>query len=92
MDNVEIVYYLLATVIYIIMILAIIGIIWGFLLSINKTRAAITQSIRTRRKGLYWFMNFTFWLVPFALVAGFYFFSIWFIMNPQAKIYWFPHP
>lgn len=92
MDNVEIIYYLLATFVYIIMILAIIGIIWGFLLSINKTRSVITQSMRTRRKALYWFFNFTFWTVPFALVAGFYFFSIWYIMNPQAKVYWFPHP
>ncbi|CCU55483.1 unknown similar to AMEV171 [Adoxophyes honmai entomopoxvirus 'L'] len=92
MDNIEIYFYLITTIVYIFMIMSIVGIIWGFLLSINKTRAIIIQSMRTRKKGWFWFLNVTFWTVPFSLVAGFYFFSIWYVMNPQAKIYWFPHP
>jgi hypothetical protein len=92
MDDVEVYFYLLTTLTYIIMIFSIVGIIWGCLLTIGRTRATITQTMKSKSKILFWFLNFTFWTVPFSLVAGFYFFSVWYVMNPQAKIYWFPHP
>ena len=91
MDDIQIYYYLITTLVYTFMIIAVIGIIWGFLLAIGKTRAIIIQSMKTKYKPLFWFMNFTFWTVPIALVAGFYFFTIWYVMNPQAQIYWFPY-
>ncbi|BAO49486.1 hypothetical protein [Alphaentomopoxvirus acuprea] len=83
-------FILIISLTYTIIILSIIGLIWGYLLSINKTRAAITQTIKNKHKFWYWFLNMLYWLVPISVAAGLYFFTVWYVMNPQAKTYWYP--
>lgn len=92
MTDTQLYFLVIIIIVYVIMLLAIIGLIWGYLLSTRRVRASIDQNMRTKHKGWYWFFNFLFWLVPFALAGGIYFFTVWYVMNPQAQQYWFPPP
>lgn len=92
MADAELYFLIIVIIVYIILILSTIGLIWGYLLSIRKIRASIDQNMRTKQKGWYWFLNFLYWLLPLSVAAAFYFFTVWYVMNPQAQQYWFPPP
>lgn len=87
-------YYLLITILtYILLSLASIGLIWGYCLATPKLNGYIVHRFkhgRISKKITYWFMNMLFWLVIPAMAAGFYFFTVWYVMNNEAKKLWAP--
>jgi hypothetical protein len=72
---------------YIILISGTIGLIWGYALSINVIKKKIIEFRRragVRFKLLYWFLNMLFWITSLAIIMCYYFFTLWYVMNPDA--------
>lgn len=72
---------------YIILILGTVGLIWGYLLATSITRRLIIglkKHAGVRFKVFFWIMNLFFWITFLAMIVAYYFFTVWYVMNPEA--------
>jgi hypothetical protein len=72
---------------YIILILGTVGLIWGYLLSTSITRRIIISFKKHagfRFKLFFWIMNLFFWITFLAMIMAYYFFTVWYVINPEA--------
>lgn len=72
---------------FIILLLGTAGLIWGYMLSIVRIRILISRfrhKLGFRGKLFYWLMNSFFWVTFLVVIMAYYFFIIWYVMNPEA--------
>lgn len=72
---------------YIILILGSIGLIWGYLLSVSpikKEILIIKRKFMFSGRLIYWTLNIFFYITFIALIMAYYFFTVWYVMNPEA--------
>lgn len=71
----------------VILIIGSIGLIWGYLLSITSIKLSILRFKKysgVRGKLIYWLLNMCFWVTFLVLIMAYYFFIVWYVMNPDA--------